>query len=246
MSGPLDFHDDDEAARARRERLARREDPDQRAQRVEGRSPRPAARPPQRRTWRTPIALLAIAGLLVAISLSALRNDGRTPGPSVGDRLPPFAAPLAVSRLEGAVNLRRSTEAGDGPLACDVRGADKVNVCELYERGPVVLTFFTTGGDRCVRQLDVVDRVAARHPEVEFAAIALAGERAEVRDVVRRHRWRFPVGHDEEGLLASVYGVAVCPQITFARRGGAVVDTNVGDLDARGLDALVRQLERRG
>lgn len=248
MSGPLDFEPprDDEAER--RERLERREDPDQRAERLEGIPPRRHAaggRPP-RRTWRTPLALLAIFGALVAVALGRLGSDESQPGPAVGERLPPFAAPLAGSTLDGAVNLRRKPPEEGGKIACQVRGADVLNICQLAERGPVVLTFFATQGKECVRQLDVVERVRSRHPRVAFAAVALAGERDEVRTMVRTRGWRFPVGYDQEALLASVYGVAVCPLVVFARPGGEVVDTSFGELTAAELDAQVGALERRG
>ncbi|HYF26158.1 MAG TPA: TlpA disulfide reductase family protein [Baekduia sp.] len=249
MSGPLDFGPDDDPPRGppdeeRRARLERREDPDQRAERLFGTPPRPGATRP-RRTYRTPIALAAITLALVVFMLAALRDSDTQPGPAVGEPMPPFAAPIATSSLEGAVNLRTARPEGGGSLACEVRGPDKLNICELYERGPVVLTFFATAGDECVRQLDVVERVRRRHPDVAFAAVALAGDRGEVREMVRERGWGLPVGHDEEGVLASVYGVAVCPQIVFARRGGDVVDTNFGEISAAELEAQVGALERR-
>lgn len=250
MSGPLDFgpgeEPDRDAEEERRRRLERREDPDQRRERLEGIPPVPPQRVRTGRTWRTPLALLAIFGVLVALLIDGLDSSDTKPGPQVGETMPPFAAPLADSSLEGAVNLRVARPEKGGKLACEVRGRDVLNICQLHERGPVVLAFIATEGDECVRQLDVFERVRARHPDVAFAAVALAGKRGDVRDLIREHRWGFPVGYDEEALLASVYGVAVCPLVVFARQGGTVVDTSYGELAERELDAQVGALERQG
>jgi len=53
---------------------------------------------------------------------------------------------------------------------------------------------------------------------------------------VRRHGWDFPVGWDRDGVLANLYGVAVCPHITYARWPGRVHGTNLGTVTRRELD----------
>ena len=85
----------------------------------------------------------------------------------------------------------------------------------------------------------------ARHPGVQFAAVAIRGDRGDVRKLVRSRGWGFPVGYDRDGVTANLYGVAVCPQVTFALPGGRVFGTSLGELDARELDARVRRLETR-
>ena len=60
---------------------------------------------------------------------------------------------------------------------CDVRGPDVLNVCELAERGPVVLAFFAEPVDRCDDQIDMLDRLRSRFPDVQFAAVAIRGDR---------------------------------------------------------------------
>ena len=61
--------------------------------------------------------------------------------------------------------------------------------------------------------------------------------------MVRRHGWSFPVGYDHDGALTNAYHVQVCPQLTFARRGGRVVDTTFGVLAPRELAAKARSLQ---
>jgi hypothetical protein len=107
-----------------------------------------------------------------------------------------------------------------------------------------VVAFFATRSGRCVAQLDALERVRRRVPGVQFAAIAIRGDRDELVRLMRGHRWGFPVGFDADGRLANAYHVAVCPQITFARRGGVADDTTFGELSEEELAAQARRLAR--
>jgi hypothetical protein len=185
--------------------------------------------------------------VIAYVSLNTARSHGPgSEGVRVGARMPPFAAPLALGAVRGDVNVAR--RAGQGAAgakpACTVRGRGIVNACELWERGPVVLAFLATRGARCTRELDVLERVRAGHPGVQFAAVSIRGDRGELRALVRRHGWRFPVAYDRDGILANFYGVAVCPQLTFALPGGRVTATTVGSLDRAGLERRLAALER--
>jgi hypothetical protein len=57
---------------------------------------------------------------------------------------------------------------------------------------------------------------------VRFAAVALKGNRAKVRKLIRSRGLTLPVGLDSDGALAALYKVATCPQLTFAYPGGDV------------------------
>jgi hypothetical protein len=168
--------------------------------------------------------------VLAYITLNTLRTEGASSrGPEVGTRLPAFAMPLAGSGSDADANI--ATHAGSGPEgahpACSVRGAQILNLCQLVERGPLVLAFFALRSERCERQIDVVDRVAARYPGVGFAAVSVRGGHDELRRTQRERGWRIPVGYDRDGAVANLYGVAVCPLVTFARRGGEVALTSL-------------------
>ena len=180
------------------------------------------------------VGVLAVA-IVIYVSLNSLRTEGPgSRGVPAGEELPPFAAPLALSDLEGDANVSER--------ACRVRGPDVLNVCELAERGPVVLAFFAEPAERCDAQVDVLDRVRARFPGVGFAAVAIRGDRDDLRERVRRRGWELPVGHDRDGAVANAYAVAICPTITFAA-GGRVDSTAFGALDERALAARVRELQ---
>ena len=132
-----------------------------------------------------------------------------------------------------------------------MRGDDVLNVCELAARSPVVLAFFITrGGSECRRQLDVIQRVQGRFPGVRFAAVAVRGDRGDLRTLIRRRGWTFPIGYDRDGAVANLYGVAVCPTIVFAYPRRLTMLTDFGYLGEAKLAARVRALEaaseRRG
>jgi hypothetical protein len=252
--GPLDFDIDEEQDARDRARAAQ----------APPTAPAPPPAPaPGNRGPQSPGILggssryvVIVAGLfMLIVGYVAVRghsNGVSARGLKAGSTLPPFAAPLAVGPLNGDVNVAEHANAGQAGRvpACRRRGAAILNICQLYERGPVVLAFAVTGGARCVRQLDVIDRVRRRHPGVQFAAVALRGNRETVRRVVRAHRWGFPVGYDHDGALAPLYGVVVCPLTTFAFPGGRVLGTAIGEMTPAALDRQVRALEaasrRRG
>jgi hypothetical protein len=206
--------------------------------------------------------LLGIVAVL-AIGYVAV-NGARTPGPGArglapGARLPPFAAPLAQAGVdcdepEDPCDANVARRAGEGSAgsrpACEVRGPGVLNVCELEERGPLVLAFLATRGGDCADALDRLDRVPERHPGVQVAAVGIRGDLGELRAIVRRHRWRFPVGWDRDGALANLYGVAVCPHITYARWHGRAESTSLGAVGERELerrvDAAVTASRRAG
>ena len=189
------------------------------------------------------LAVLAIA----YITLNSIATEGTgSRGVPAGDALPPFAVPLALGRLEGDANVATvPDESGRGRRpACAVRGAQILNLCELVERGPLVLAFLGTRGGQCERQLDLVERVRRRPASrgVRFAAVAIRGDRSRLRADIRRHGWRFPVGYDRDGLVANIYGVSVCPTITLAYPGGIAMRTTLGLVSEPALQRGVAQL----
>lgn len=191
-------------------------------------------RPPggsSRYTWV--VGVIAVVALAY-ITLNTLGTDAPgSRGVPDGEALPPFAVPLATSKLTGDAQV-------DPSKACRVRGRDILNSCELAARGPVALAFFATRSTRCERQVDVLERVRRRFPDVAFAAVSVRGDRGDVRRTVRKRGWRMPVGYDRDGAVSNAYAVAVCPTITFARRGGKVAGTS---FELLGEAALARRVE---
>jgi hypothetical protein len=90
----------------------------------------------------TLIPLLALAALLGWVGWNGIKTDsGSSRGPAAGTQMPPFAAPIASSSLDGDVNVART--GGEGAAgarpACEVRGPDVLNSCDLVAQGPAAI-----------------------------------------------------------------------------------------------------------
>jgi hypothetical protein len=160
--------------------------------------------------------------VLIVINTTLTRSNG-IGGIEPGHRLAPFAVPLALGEVNGDANI--ATHADDGEAgkrpACSVRGAGVLNICELYEQGPVVLVLFVDAGS-CPRTLSDLQALAPSFPGVRFAGVALKGERGKLRALIRARSLSIPIGFDRDGALAALYKVVSCSQVTFAYPGGVV------------------------
>lgn len=193
--------------------------------------------------WFVGIVFLAVIAYVTINSLSS--NGPGSRGLRPGEVAPVFAAPLALGNLDGDVNVARTRNAGSAGHvpACDVRGPSVLNQCDLVAKGPAVLAFFVTRDGRCIDTLDRLDALRRRHPHVAFAAVAIRGGHEKTRSLVQEHRWGFPVAFDRDGALANLYGIAVCPVVTYLHRGGRVAGVTLGDAKTPELDRDLRALE---
>ena len=216
------------------------------------RAPAPAPAPAGGVSGHRYAWLLGIAAILVVAGLSiraAQLDAPRATGVPAGERLPPFAVVLAGSDVECddadpcdanvAGSARANDEAGRRP-ACEVRGPTILNVCQLSERGPLVLALAASRSTSCRDAGDRLEALARRHRGLQVALVAIGGDLQELRGSVRERGWRFPVGWDRDGILAGVYGVVACPYVTVVRWRGRVQGTLVGAKAASGgeLDRL--------
>jgi len=184
---------------------------------------RPEPRRPAAPRYGRYVGLLALV-ILVLITLNTiLTKPNGAKGVEPGRRLPPFAVPLVLGSLSGDADI--ATHAGEGARgkvpACQERGPQILNVCQLYERGPVVLALFLDAGS-CADILGDLQSLAPSFPGVRFSAVALRGDRAKLRRLVSARAPGLPVGVDRDGSLLGMYKVATCPQVTFAYPGGIV------------------------
>lgn len=216
-------------------------------------APPPPARPPGtggRSTWL--VGILAVV-VLAYILVNTLRTQGVEP-PAPDARLAPFAAPEVLSALDGDANVATPETVGDSAgakPACELRGPDIVNSCELSEGRPLVLGFYFSRGAECAGSFDQLERLSERHPGLAVAGVVVRGDREDARELVREEGWSFPVAYDRDGGVANLYGVAGCPQVVLAYPGGRVRETVIGrDRAERGLTERVAELvaesRRRG
>ena len=190
------------------------------------------------------LIVVLVGALLMFITFNSIVTESEgSRGLQPGDELPPFAMPLSTSPCRGRCDANVATAAGQGAAgarpACEVRGPEVLNVCELREQGPFVLAFVFHPVDRCRAQLPVLERVAARHRGVRFRIVAV---RANANDA-RGLRSNLPGGYDNDRAVGNEYAVVVCPTITFVGRGGEIAGSTVGSQSEAQLERWVRRLE---
>jgi peroxiredoxin len=163
--------------------------------------------------------------LVVVISVTFLLSRGQgSAGIPAGKQLPLFAAPLAASTLNGAANLHpHCTIAQHDPRA--------LNICLLVKRAPLVLALFVTSSSGCEQEVGALQTLSRELPasQVQFAAVAVSSSHQDALRAVRTHHWTIPVAYDLDGRVGAAYGVAVCPIVELARRGGIVARRLIGE-----------------
>jgi len=169
------------------------------------------------------LGLLGVLALAVVIVVALLNGPRELHGIPPGKKFAPFAVPLASGNLSGDANV--ATRAGEGQEgsvpACSVRGSQILNICQLWERGPVVLAVFVDSGS-CRKVLGEMQALKGSFPGVQFAGVALKGSRRSLRALIRSQSLTLPVGIDADGSLQGIYKVLSCPQVSFAYPYGKV------------------------
>lgn len=173
-------------------------------------------------TW---IGLVVGVALVAAFTIHTITSstNGGVAGIAPGVKVPPFAVPRAYGHIQGSADIATHPNEGQrGKVpACRERAPGVLNICELYERGPVVLALFIDAGS-CPSVIGEMQRLEPSFPGVKFAAVAIKGERPGVHKLVAEHGYTLPVGYDETGVLAGLYQMATCTQVSFILPGGRV------------------------
>ncbi len=235
------------ALRGERRRAAERLEEEDRLRPEPDTPPRPPEVRPHGNRYAWVVGIVMLMGVGVLLFTTAIPNSGHgLRGPEPGKVIPDFAAPLATGHIEdGDANIcQRPSECNErtGSVpACELRSEEVFNVCEARER-PLVLTFLVTEGTDCEPQVDRVERMRREFPAVNFAAVVSGNERADVERIARRRGWTIPVAVAEDGAVVNLYRVGVCPTTVFARAGGRVQATRLGNLTEAALRAEVRKL----
>jgi len=169
--------------------------------------------------------------------------------------LPEFAVPRAAGLLlEGDANVAQDDcETSQTPCppnaqrspACRIPTAGAIRVCELFDR-PLVLSFwFSRGGSTCVQQQDAVSQAYERYRgRVSFLSLDVRDDRGTVRELIRTHHWRMPVGYDRDGAVAALYRIGLCPTFAYAFPGGTLQGASIGELTVAQLKSHIRALLR--
>ncbi|MEX0993384.1 MAG: TlpA disulfide reductase family protein [Solirubrobacterales bacterium] len=192
-------------------------------------------------SWLVGIVFLAFVVYLGVRSIDSGQTGGT--GLSRGERAPKFAAPSATGKLDGDANIfQNAKQAGeDGVPACEVADKDAIRICDYFDRPLVLVAWFTKCGN-CEQQLDIVDRVRRRFPNVAFVGLDVADSLENAGKTVAEHGWGFPMAVDRDGAVSTLYNVGVGPTTFFICPGGVVQRTALGELNARLLVRGVRRL----
>ena len=132
--------------------------------------------------------------------------------------------PLAASARDGRRQRLPGARHRPGRRAAGLHGdrAGRAQRVRLAARRPVVLAFVVTRSGDCARQVDVLDRVAARFPDVAFAAVAVRERpRPAARADPRAAAGAFRSATTTTARSANLYGLGVvCPldHVRGARR----------------------------
>lgn len=201
------------------------------------------------------VGLLFLAVLVIATVNTLDGSDGE--GTLGLDRqpsrwaLPEFAVPDAAGSLEGDANVAQDdceTTAIPCPRglsrrpACQIAGDGAIRVCDLFAR-PLLISFWFTKGGNCVAQQDVVDAVYERYRDrVSFLSLNVRDHPDTVRELLRTHGWRVPVGYDRDGAVAALYRVGGCPTFAYAYPGGTLQSASIGELTEAALERRLRRL----
>jgi peroxiredoxin len=144
----------------------------------------------------------------------------RTPPSSVSTaaRTYPPGTPAPALRLEGL----------DG---------GRVDLAALRGR-PVVVNFWATWCDPCVREFPLLRQAAATHRPDRLAVVGvLVNDRpAAGRAFVRRHHATWPVGIDPDAAAAGRWGAVGLPHTFFIRPDGTLASHQLGELTGPSLD----------
>ena len=173
--------------------------------------------------------------------------------------LPEFAVPAAAGPLEGDANVAQDDcESSAVPCPADARRASPparsttpgaIRVCDFFDRPLVISFWFTKGGG--LRRPAGRGRLASTQRyrgRVNFLSLDVRDDRDTVRELIREHGWRMPVGYDRDGAVAALYRVGGCPTFAYAYPGGTLQSASIGELTAAQLsDRVERSADgRRG
>jgi thiol-disulfide isomerase/thioredoxin len=190
--------------------------------------------------------LFAIAALIAGVNSLSNRSAGPG-GLEPNTPLPRFAAPAASGTLKGDANINQDNTDASGDRrtpACRVPGprTQVIRICDYFDRPLVMVGWFTRGCGTCRRQLDTVELVRKRFPQVAFIGLDIASSRQSAAKDVRKNGWGFPMAVDPDGAVSGLYRIGGGPTTFFAYPGGIAMGTAFGELDEEALVARVQRL----
>jgi thiol-disulfide isomerase/thioredoxin len=166
--------------------------------------------------------LLAVA---VVIPLGAVLLDRADPAADWAPRTPPSTA--------GVQSYPPGT--APPPLRLPTLDGGTVDLAALRGR-PVVVNFWATWCEPCVREFPLLARAAAAHRRLAVVGVLVQDRTDAARAFIRQHGGGWPVGVDADRRTADAWGVVGLPHTFFVRADGTLASHQLGELAPATLD----------
>jgi cytochrome c biogenesis protein CcmG, thiol:disulfide interchange protein DsbE len=129
------------------------------------------------------------------------------------------------------------------PLRLQTLDGGRVDLAALRGR-PVVVNFWATWCEPCVREFPLLRQAAAKHRPDRLAVVGvLVNDRpAAARDFVRAYGATWPVGLDPAATTAGRWGAVGLPHTWFVRPDGTLASHQLGELTQAALDRQLAEI----
>jgi cytochrome c biogenesis protein CcmG, thiol:disulfide interchange protein DsbE len=182
---------------------------------------------------------LLILGVLVVVAVVVPAGAALLGRAQPATRLEPLPPPSSASTA--AQTYPPGTPAP--PLRLQTLDGGRVDLAALRGR-PVVVNFWATWCEPCVREFPRLRRAAASHRPDRLAVVGvLVNDRpAAARDFVRAHGATWPVALDPAATTAARWGAVGLPHTWFIRPDGTLASHQLGELTQAALDRQLAEI----
>jgi cytochrome c biogenesis protein CcmG/thiol:disulfide interchange protein DsbE len=181
------------------------------------------------------LILAVLVVVAVVLPAGAALLDRRDPATRLEPRTPPSSASTAV----------QAYPPGTPAPPLRLRGLDGSEVDLAALRGrPVVVNFWATWCEPCVREFPLLRQAAATHRQADLAVVGvLTNDRpAAAREFVRRLDATWPVAVDATATTAAAWGAVGLPHTYFIRPDGTLASHQLGELTKASLDRQLAEV----